>query len=64
MSKYIVDIKVKANLRAFIEHDSAEEAIEAVKTEMLNQLPDELGYFVFDLDKVIATIATESEDQD
>jgi hypothetical protein len=64
MSKYIVDIKVKANLRAFIEHDSAEEAIEAVKTEMLNQLPDELGDFVFDLDKVIATIATESEDQD
>lgn len=61
MSKYIVDIKVKANLRAFIEHDSAEEAIEAVKTEMLNQLPDELGDFVFDLDKVIATIATESE---
>lgn len=63
MSKYIVDIKVKANLRAFIEHDSAEEAIEAVKTEMLNQLPDELGDFVFDLDKVIATIATESEDK-
>lgn len=63
MSKYIVDIKVKANLRAFIEHDSAEEAIEAVKTEMLNQLPDELGNFVFDLDKVIATIATESEDK-
>ena len=63
MSKYIVDIKVKANLRAFIEHDSAEEAVEAVKTEMLNQLPDELGDFVFDLDKVIATIATESEDK-
>ena len=64
MTRYIVDVKVKANLRAFIEHDSAEEAIEAVKTEMLNQLPDELGDFVFDLDKVIATIATESEDQD
>ena len=64
MTKYIVDVKIKANLRAFIEHDSADEAIEAVKTEMLNQIPDELGDFVFDLDKVIATIATESEDQD
>jgi hypothetical protein len=64
MTRYIVDIKVKGNLRAFIEHDSADEAIEAVKTEMLTNLPEELGDFVIELNGFSNAEATESEDQD
>jgi hypothetical protein len=64
MSKYIVDVKIKANLRAFIEHASEAEAIKSVLTEMFPTIPDELGDFVFELQDIGEVEATESEDQD
>ena len=64
MSKYIVDVKIKANLRAFIEHDTEAKAIKSVLTEMFPTIPDELGDFVFELSDIGEVIATESEDQD
>lgn len=62
--KYIVDVKIKANLRAFIEHDSEAKAIKSVLTEMFPRIPDELGDFVFELSDIGEAVATESEDQD
>ena len=64
MTRYIVDIKIKANLRAFIEHDSKAKAIKAVLNEMLPTIPDELGDFVFELEDTSNPEITESEDQD
>ena len=64
MTKYIVDVKIKANLRAFIEHDTKAKAIKSVLTEMFPTIPDELGDFVFELSDIGEVIATESEDQD
>ena len=64
MTKYIVDVKIKANLRAFIEHDTEAKAIKSVLTEMFPQIPDELGDFVFELSDIGEIEATESEDQD
>ena len=61
MTRYIVDLKVKANLRAFIEHESEAEAIKAVEGEMLSILPDELGDFVFELIEVTDKEAEESK---
>jgi len=64
MTKYIVDVKIKANLRAFIEHESEAKAIKSVLTEMFPTIPDELGDFVFELSDIGEVEATESEDQD
>ncbi len=64
MTKYIVDVKIKANLRAFIEHDTEAKAIKSVLTEMFPTIPDELGDFVFELSDIGEVEATESEDQD
>lgn len=64
MTKYIVDIKVKANLRTFIEHDSPKQAIESVKEEMMPTLPEELGDFEFSVIEVTETNAEESWDED
>jgi hypothetical protein len=64
MTKYIVDVKIKANLRAFIEHDTKAEAIKSVLTEMFPTIPDELGDFVFELSDIGEVEATESEDQE
>jgi uncharacterized protein YeeX (DUF496 family) len=64
MTKYIVDVKIKANLRAFIEHDSEAKAIKSVLTEMFSTIPDELGDFVIELSDIGEVIATESEEQD
>lgn len=62
MTKYIVDVKVKANLRAFIEHDTEKQAIKSVLNEMFPQIPDELGDFEFELKDIGEVEATESED--
>lgn len=64
MAKYIVDLKIKANLRAFIEHDSEQEAIKAVESEMLSIIPDELGDFVFELIEVTGKEAELSYDEE
>jgi hypothetical protein len=64
MTKYIVDVKIKANLRAFIEHDTEAKAIKSVLTEMFPTIPDELGDFVFEISDIGEVEATESEDQD
>ena len=64
MTKYIVDVKIKANLRAFIEHDTEAKAIKSVLKEMFPNIPDELGDFVFELEDIGKAEATESEDQD
>lgn len=62
MTKYIIDVKIKANLRAFIEHDTEEQAIKSVLKEMFPRIPDELGDFVFELEDIGEVEATESED--
>jgi hypothetical protein len=62
MTKYIVDVKVKANLRTFIEHDTEEQAINSVLNEMFPRISDELGDFVFELEDIGEVEATESED--
>ena len=64
MTKYIVDVKIKANLRAFIEHESEAKAIKSVLTEMFPTIPDELGDFVFELSDIGEVEATESKDQE
>ena len=64
MTKYIVDVKIKANLRAFIEHDTQAKAIKSVLTEMFPTIPDELGDFVFELSDIGEVEATESEDME
>ena len=64
MTKYIVDVKIKANLRAFIEHDTEAKAIKSVLTEMFPTIPDELGDFVFELSDIGEVEATESEDME
>ena len=64
MTKYIVDVKIKANLRAFIEHDTQAKAIKSVLTEMFPTIPDELGDFLFEISDIGEVEATESEDQD
>ena len=64
MARYIVDIKVKANLRTFIEHDSIEQAIASVKDEVFPNIPDELGDFVFEIIEVLDTEAERSSDDD
>lgn len=62
MTKYIIDVKIKANLRAFIEHDTEEQAIKSVLKEMFPRIPDELGDFIFELEDIGEVEATESED--
>ena len=64
MTRYIVDVKIKANLRAFIEHDTEAKAIKSVLTEMFPTIPDELGDFLFEISDIGEVEATESEDQD
>lgn len=64
MTKYIVDIKVKGNLRAFIEHDTEAKAIKSVLTEMFPTIPDELGDFLFEISDIGEVEATESEDME
>ena len=64
MTKYIVDVKIKANLRAFIEHDTEAKAIKSVLTEMLPTIPDELGDFLFEISDIGEVEATESEDME
>jgi hypothetical protein len=64
MTKYIVDVKIKANLRAFIEHDTEAKAIKSVLTEMFPTIPDELGDFLFEISDIGEVEATESEDME
>ena len=59
MSKYVVDYKAIIDLRFFIEHDTPKQAIQAVESEVLVNLPEELGDFVIEHIEIIDRQAEE-----
>lgn len=64
MARFIVDIKIKANLRTFIEQDTAKQAIAYVKNEMFESIPEELGDFSFEIEEVLEYEAERSIDDE
>ena len=64
MARFIVDIKIKANLRTFIEQDTAKQAIAYVKNEMFESIPEELGDFSFEIEEVLESEAERSIDDE